>query len=197
MTRRQRRLLPLALIAFTACAGEPERRVRFDDFVAHPERAEASAGVAAPATIYCGDETHYAYTLEDGASLDVPLELGRDGRLVLSGCLSHPSQTDDIETGVWRISAPVTGDGAGPARVTWRLRHDGAPGAEIDGGLDAAADASWWRREIDLAAWPDEAAAFHLEVELPPGRRLYLKDLYLEHQVVDPPRTVEIGRAHV
>lgn len=188
MTRRLAHILPICLAILTACGSEAERRVRFEDFVAHADRAQVAGAVSEPSTVYCGDETHFAYTLDDGAVLDVPLDLGRDPQLVLSGCLSHPSQDEDLETGVWRISAPVPGAAGSPAKVRWTVRQSTAPGGdEVTGELDATTDPGWWRRELDLGTWPEGAATLHLEVTLPAGRHLYLKDLYLEHQVVDPP----------
>ncbi|MDY7093949.1 MAG: sulfatase [Acidobacteriota bacterium] len=178
--------LALLLLLLPACRGpEPERFPVFEDFVTHPEAARVSGAAELPTTVYCGDETRYGWVLEDGAQLVLPLPADRavgDAaafQLRVSGCLSHPSQDQDLEGGPWRISAPVEGDGAGAATLTVASSWRSAP--EEHDLVDLNADPAWWQRDWVLTPPQGAEPAMTLTVRLPAERKLNLSDLYLEY----------------
>lgn len=159
MCRRARRLplpslvLP-ALLLVAACAGEPQGVVRYEDFVT--DQAQLPADAPDPrAQLPCADQTHYVRPLTPGEPISVAVAFGAEPRLVLTYCR-------DVD-GLGELRVRATAEGTKPVATATTV--DGPP--------------SWHRLEVDLSPLADRDGEIELSVDLPPERRLLLRDAYV------------------
>ena len=146
----------LLLLLLAACTDPRDGLVRYDDFVT--DRAALSPPADPRAQLYCADETHWVRPLEAGEGLTFHLDLGRRPRLVLTYC-----RPDD---GRGSLAVTAVADGAAAA-------------VSVSAGIEGLP--RWQRWEVDLAPLAGRASTITLSLDLPPGRRLLLRDAYVRH----------------
>lgn len=172
-TRAHRAWLRFALLAVAGLlAGvcgfrQPLRVTDSRDLVISGD-LESSSGPVTAQTHFCADSAYTAVEVADGQELGAPVVLEAEPSLVISGCM--PQARARVRRG-------------GPGRITLRVESTDAAGggAAAQGGVEVEVPLTghlgWWRRTVDLAALDGAAGRLTVRVELPPGARLFLKDL--------------------
>lgn len=161
--KRSAALAAAVLAAVAAgCAGPAEVPRHADGL--GPDELSSSLGEAAVEPTACGFETHRARTVRPGEVLTREVVLGTGARVVAGGC----RRGDDGG----EIAVTVTAGDGRRLESAWRL--DGESG--------------WWTHDLDLAELAGERVEIALEARLDGPRRLFLRELRVEHRTPVRPR---------
>jgi arylsulfatase A-like enzyme len=180
--------MALALL-LSACGSEllapPPPAVLYDDPLASGRLASFD-GVAGGVEETCGDETRFSVTLQPGAEIRLPMELGDEPVLTVAACAG-----EDLA---------ASGPDGGAAEPALRIEVRGVAGLTselalpLSGGLTDGGGPAWREGRLDLRAHAGHRIDLTLRAAGPAGSRLLLSDLHLRHRP-RPAQEARSGRA--
>ncbi len=153
-----------------ACGTAPEGGPAYLDLVTFAVTAPLPAA-SRPIRVGCADESHLALVFAPENEFAARVQLFRGAKLVASGCFTDPASSAALE-----------------------LTFEPARGAALRRTLDLSGEAGWWERQIDLSGFADRSGLLSLRARFP-GGQLFVKDLYVSHEMPLPSREGPVPQA--